>query len=350
MKQDSITRRQGLAMLGAAAAASTFPKPALAQKLDRVTLAIAAAVAGSDTTLVYAGQALGFFKEEGIDLDVEFGQGVAAATSLVASGAMDTAAGGLEALPGFVIQNVPMKAFYVYANRPIFLLGFLKTSKIQTIASLRGARVGVLNLSSGAIPVLQFILKEAGLTLDDVQLTPVGVGAAALAAIKGNQIDALMYYDTGFVSFEQQGVGFNYYSSPRLNQGYPGIGFVALEKTLRDRKSTFQALSRAMTKCAVYAIKDPVGATKAFAQLYPEIGKSIDAEVEVWKRRASIIVPSTQSGNRIWGTIDNADVAWNNLLDVLTIGGVIKQRPPVSSLYTTDFTTDESTIDLSKLR
>jgi len=64
---------------------------------------------------------------------------------------MDIALGGLEAVPGYVLQNVPMKIVYLYANRPIFSIGFLKGSKVQKVADMKGTKVGVVTLGSGTL-------------------------------------------------------------------------------------------------------------------------------------------------------------------------------------------------------
>src|SRR5512132_2303563 len=95
-----------------------------AQKLEKLLLAYSSPVPGSDSTFLFAGKQLGFFKDQGVDLEIQTTGGTVAAAGFIASGAMEVALGGLEAVPGYVLQNVPMKTVYVYANRHLLPIGF----------------------------------------------------------------------------------------------------------------------------------------------------------------------------------------------------------------------------------
>lgn len=320
--------------------------PAHAQKLEKVRLAYSSNVPGSDSTFLFAGKQLGLFEQQGIDLEIQPTGGTVASAGLIASGAMDIALGGLEAMPGYVEKGVPLRAVYVYTYRPIFQLGFLKGSKVQSVPDLRNAKVGVLSLSSGSIPVLEYILREAGMSIKDVQLIPVGLGPSALAAIKSGAVDALMYHDTAYTAFAANGVEYTLYSSPRLEKGYVGQGIYALDTTLKERPQVVTAFLRALTMSLVYATNDPAGATKAFGLLQPEIAKNPSLEEALWRDRMKISEPPPQAKGE-WGYMD-AD-AWNNFLDVLLLGKLITKKPPLDSLYTTQFLAAANTFDRSKL-
>jgi len=316
-----------------------------AQKQEKLLLAYSSPVPGSDSTFLFAGKQLGFFSEQGVDLDIQTTPGSVAAAGFIASGAMEIALGGFEALPGYVLQNVPLKAVYLYANRPIFSVGFLKGSKVQKIADMKGTKIGVVTLGSGSIPVLQYMLKEAGLTMNDVTLVPLGLGSAAVAAIKNGEVQSLSYHDTAFPLFAANGVEFTQlYVSPKLQQGYAGQGIYAQERTLASKRAAVEGFLRGLTKSLAYASKDPTGATRAFGQLYPEVARNPKLEEAAWRERMKII-PVAAPGQ--WGAMDRT--AWENLLDVLLVGGVIKDKPPVDKLYTTDFLKAANQVDLTKL-
>ncbi len=333
-------------VLVAAAVLSGWAAATRGQKLEKLILAYSSTVPGSDSTFLFAGKQLGFFKEQGVDLDIQTTGGTVGASGFIASGVMEVALGGLEAMPGYVLQGVPMRAVYVYANRPIFSLGFLKGSKVQKVSDLKGARVGVLGPASGSVPVLQYTLKEAGLGLGDVTLVPLGMGPATMAAIKKGEVDVITYHDSAFVNFIAQGLEVTLYSSPKLQQGYAGQGIYALEKTLNARKPVVEGFLRGLTKSLVYAMKNPQGATRAFGLLHPEAAKNPGLEEAMWRERMKIcVLPPEAKGQ--WGYTDRT--AWDNMLDVLVIGGVIKDRPPVDKLYTTAFLKAANEVDTSKL-
>jgi ABC-type nitrate/sulfonate/bicarbonate transport system substrate-binding protein len=202
----------------------------------------------------------------------------------------------------------------------------------------------VVTLGSGSIPVLQYMLKEAGLALSDTTLVPLGLGPAAVAAIKKGEVDVLMYHDTAYPIFGANGVEYTVYSSPKLQQGYAGQGIYALERTLAGKRTAIEGFLRGLTKSLAYAMKDPAGATRAFGQLHPEAAKNPTLEEAAWRERMKIVA-SAAPGQ--WGAMDRT--AWENLLDVLLLGGVIKDKPPVEKLYTTDFLKTANQVDLTKL-
>jgi NitT/TauT family transport system substrate-binding protein len=333
-----------ISRLALATCAAFIAGQALAQQHGKLRLAYASVAPGSDSTFLFAGQQLGFFKEQGVEVEIQISGGAVAAAGFVASGAADIGLGSMEAIPGHVLKGVPLKAIYLYSYRPIFKLAFIKGAKVQSVKDLKGAKVGLISAGSASALVLQYILKEAGLAPTDVDLVPLGVGAAAINAIKSGQADVLMYHDTYYPILEANGVGLTYYSSPALERGFAGQAIYALEKTLAQRKPAVEAFLRGLTKALEYATKNPAGATKAFSQLHPEIGKNLALEEKAWRERVKITFPV----NGQWGTMD--DTAWANLLDVLQVGGMIKEKPPVSRLYTNEFVKAANSVDLSKVR
>lgn len=316
---------------------------AAAQQLTKLRIAYASVAPGSDSTFLFAGQQLGYFKEQGIDLDIQISGGAVAAAGFVASGAADLGLGALEPLPGYVQKGVPMKAVYLYSYRPIFRLAFIKDAKVQSVKDLKGAKVGLLSAGSASALVLQYILQEAGMSIKDVQLVPLGVGAAALAAVKNREADVLIYHDTFYPFLEANGIALTYFVSPALERGFAGQAIYGLEKVLTERRPIVEAFLRGMTKSLAYATKDPAGATAAFAKLHPEVGRNPALEERAWRERAKI----TFAINGQWGAMD--DAAWQNLVDVLVAGGMIKEKVATARLYTNDFVKAANAVDLSKL-
>lgn len=341
---------RGVVMVGltVVAVVGGLVEGALAQdKLEKLTLAYSVPNPGSDSTYLFAGKQLGFFKEQGVDLTIQPTQGSVASFGFIASGAVDIALGTLETLPGYVLQGVPIRVVYLYVHRPIYALGLFKDGKVQRVADLKGKKVGVSALGSGAVPVLQYMLKEAGLALTDVSLVPIGVGPSAVAAIKRGDVEAVMFWDTAYANYRAQGIDLQLVSSPKLQQAYAGLGFFALEKTLASRRNTIEAFLRGITKSLAFATKNPEAATRAFAALHPEVGKNPRLEQAIWEERLKIqVLPPAARGQ--WGFME--PVQFENMLDVLMLAGLIKEKPPVEKLYTLEFLKAANAVDLSPIR
>lgn len=350
MTRSGVRAAVRAAVMGVVLAALLVPAwagTASAQGLQKLTLAYSVPVPGSDSTFLFAGKQLGFFKDHGIDLEINPTQGTVAATGFIVSGAADIGLGGIEAAPGYVLQGVPIKVIYVYTYRPIFMVGLFKGGPIKTVADLKGKRIGVSTLGSGAITVLQYMLAEAGIGMKDVTVVPIGVGPSALAAIKkGGEVDALAFWDTMFAYLKAQGVELDHIQSPKLQQAYAGLGIWALDKTLTSRRPLVENFLRGLTKSLAYSERNPAGATAAFGKLHPAIAKNLALEEAVYRERLKIhVLPPEAKGQ--YGYMDRRH--FDSLLDVLHTGGVIKEKPPVEKLFTTEFLKAANDVDLSKL-
>jgi ABC-type nitrate/sulfonate/bicarbonate transport system substrate-binding protein len=155
-----------------------------------------------------------------------------------------------------------------------------------------------------------------------------------------------MYHDTAYTGFAANAVEFTLYSSPRLEKGYVGQGLYALEKTLKDRPKVIEAFLRGLTMSLVYSTNDPAGATKAFGEMQPEVAKNPKLEEVLWRERMKISEPPPHA-NGEWGYMDAA--SWDNFLEVLMLGKLITKKPPLETLYTTQFLKEANAIDKSKL-
>src|ERR1700741_5290102 len=98
---------------------------------------------GSDAAFFYA-KDNGYFKEEGLNVIIDQGEGSAATVTRVMSGAYDAGFGDVNA----IIQNAPLKpreapvlGYMLYSKAPFALLT-KPSSPIQTIKDMAGHRMG----------------------------------------------------------------------------------------------------------------------------------------------------------------------------------------------------------------
>ena len=63
-------------------------------------------------------------------------------------------------------------------------------------------------------------------------------------------------------------------------------------------------------------------------------------EEAAWRERVKI----TYAINGVWGQMN--DQIWENLLEVLLVGAVIKQAPTIGQLYSNEFVAAANKVDL----
>lgn len=150
---------------------------------------------------------LGYFRDEGLDVQINDYSDAAAAAQALLAGAADVCSGSFEKTLNLQSKNHMVKAFVLQGRTPQIAFG-VSTRTLTTYASLvdlRRKKIGVMALDSAASLMTQLLLAKAGLTTQDVSLVPVGSSGAALSAIRSGQIDALCSSDPAMTMLEQKG-------------------------------------------------------------------------------------------------------------------------------------------------
>jgi NitT/TauT family transport system substrate-binding protein len=142
---------------------------------------------------IFAAQELGYFAEENIEFEYVTGQGSGDALKQLLAGNGDIAFAGPEGVFLAVDQGADVVAIYNTYPQNAFVLVAKRESGIQTVADLKGKKIGVLSMASGGRYNTTTLLSTAGLTENDVEL--VAVGPAPTAFLEG-QVDAFMMLST----------------------------------------------------------------------------------------------------------------------------------------------------------
>src|SRR5258707_15882975 len=91
----------------------------------------------------------GFWKAEGLDVEVIGLSGATAGIQQVASGQVDFATVGTEGLLMARAKGVKVKAFYTYVQRPIYQIVALAESGIAKPEDLKDKTIGLPDMGSG---------------------------------------------------------------------------------------------------------------------------------------------------------------------------------------------------------
>jgi len=208
MNRSTINRRTFAS--GAALGAATLAFPALrAQgKLEKAKIALAV---GGKAAFYYLPltitEQLGFFKAEGLDVEISDFAGGARALQAVVGGSADVVSGAYEHTINLQSKNQIFQAFVLQGRAPQIAFG-VSTKNMpayRTIADLRGKKIGVSAPGSSTNMMANLVLARAGLKASDVSFIGVGTGAGALSALRSGQIDAMSNTDPVMTMLEQKG-------------------------------------------------------------------------------------------------------------------------------------------------
>jgi len=190
-----LQRRHAL-IAGAAMLAAPAVLRAQALEKPKATIAV-----GGKNLLYYlpltVAEQLGYFKAEGLDVNIVDFAGGARALQAVVGGSADVVSGAFEHTVNMQSKGQFMRAFVLQGLAPQIVLGVNPKTMpdFKTIADLKGKKVGVTAPGSSTNVMVNFLLAKAGLKPSDVAIVGVGASQGAVAAMTSGQIDAISNLD-----------------------------------------------------------------------------------------------------------------------------------------------------------
>src|SRR5919109_52695 len=149
---------------------------------------------------IFVGIEKGFFKAFGVEPELVYFQAAAPISTAVAAGQIDVGATGLTAATYNIVLGG--ETMWIVADKgrewpdhrltAIVVQKDLYDAGVRTIAALKGKRIGITQLGSTFHYQIGNVLEKDGMSLRDVTLVPLQAMPAALEALKGRQIDAVI--------------------------------------------------------------------------------------------------------------------------------------------------------------
>ena len=204
----TITRRDLIKLAGATAALQLFPALVRAQGLEKKKVSIAV---GGKNLFYYLpltiAEQRGYFKDEGLDVEISDFAGGSRALQAVVGGSADICSGAFEHTISLQNKGQAFRAFALQGRAPQIVLAVsTKTfGDYKTPADLKGKKIGVSAPGSSTNMMVNFFLAKHGLKASDVSIIGVGTGAGAVAAMRSGQIDAMSNLDPVITTLERAG-------------------------------------------------------------------------------------------------------------------------------------------------
>jgi len=147
---------------------------------------IASKAPGESLVPYMISQRLGFYRDEGYDVDVIVTRGTVT-TQVVLSGAVDYGNGG--SIPA-ILGGARMKILVVSTDKPSQHL--VVSPKITDIKQLNGKTVAISDASGNSTLLFREMLKKAGVSVETVQMRALGEPSVRLGALLAGTVDATM--------------------------------------------------------------------------------------------------------------------------------------------------------------
>jgi NitT/TauT family transport system substrate-binding protein len=296
---------------------------------------------------------MGWFKEDGVEVELVPLAGSADCVKTVATKEVAYALPSMEPLAAARPQGVKAKIFYTAYQGNIYGIAVPADSPVQKMTDLKGKNIGVISMGSAGVQIARALAATAGMDpAADINVVVAGEGAQTAAMVRSGQVAALSQFDTQYAMVENAGVKLRVLDTKDIDR-YPSNGLLALEDTLKARPKEAAAVARGYAKGTIFAINNPEAAIRMLYEVYPQTrptGKdeatAIRDDVRVLQARI-VNWKLDKAGVSKWG--ENSETNYGAYAEFLLKWGVIKQKVDVHDLITNELIGSINNFDPTKV-
>jgi NitT/TauT family transport system substrate-binding protein len=244
-------------------AAMSLAAGAQAPEKKKVTIAV-----GGKSLFYYlpltVAERKGFFKEEGLEVEIPDFPGGARALQALVGGSADLVSGAYEHTINMAAKKQPIKAVVLQAKYSsiVLLLPKDKAAKYKSPKDLKGMKVGVTAPGSSTNMFVNNLLAKDGLKPTDISVVGVGAGAGAVAAMEKGELDAMSNLDPVITQLESTGK-YVAIADSRTEKGmkeiyggdYMASVIYATDEFVKKNPNTVQAVVNAMVRADKWIAK-----------------------------------------------------------------------------------------------
>jgi NitT/TauT family transport system substrate-binding protein len=266
----TMNRRTGLLAL-LSTLALTLGTNADAQ--EKATLRLNWLVYGFHTPF-HLGVERGYYKAEGIELEIGDGKGSASAVQVVgAKGDTFGLSDGASIING-ITKGAPIKAVMGIMNTTPFAVIAREDSGIKSLKDLEGKTVAATAGEAG-LTIMPALIKAN--KLDEAKLNFLRIdGAAKLVSVLEKRADALLGgSENQALILEQKGVKTVVLNYADFGVNTMGLAIHVHQDTLKDKPKLVEGFIRATAKAYADAEKDPAAAIAAGLKAKPDLDKDL---------------------------------------------------------------------------
>jgi NitT/TauT family transport system substrate-binding protein len=195
-----------LLQFAAAFAALVVSTSAFAQTPEKKSLALGV---GGKSLLYYLpltiAERKGFFKEQGLDVEITDFSGGAKSLQALVGGSIDVVTGAYEHTIRMQAKGQDIRAVIELGRFPGIAVGVKKDRKWDAPADFKGMKIGVTAPGSSTNMLMNFVMAKASLSPSDASYIGIGSAQSALAAIQKGEIDAISHLEPVMSFLERAG-------------------------------------------------------------------------------------------------------------------------------------------------
>jgi NitT/TauT family transport system substrate-binding protein len=279
----------------------------------------------------------GFYKEEGLDVEIQEGSGSTTVSQLVANGSSPVAYVDAATMMRGVGAGMPIKAVGVTLQQsPMAFIYRADAARPTKVAEIKGSRIAI-TAGDASLAIFTAFMGKLGMKVEDVQMIVVANPAAKEQAVLNKQADALLGYfmDQGPRMQLQTGVKMGW---TRL---YDMAGVTTLSSAIianndwmKDAKNQdlLKRFLRASQRGWQYTYDNRAEAAEIFRKAAPVFTQEI-ALLEIDGTMSIIRTERTKGKAMAWSALED----WKDTQTLLETYAKLKPQPDLNLYYTNSF-------------
>lgn len=338
-----LARAWRYAVLGLALGLGAPPAPVDAA--DRMSMSHAGAAIFR--LPIYVAIQNGYFKDEGIDLQVVDTRSGSDAMKMLAGRSVDISTGQLIDSVLLAKQGIEVKGIALLSQRISNSVVVRKAlaKEIRSIKDIKGRTFGVTGIGSGTWQLAVYLGVLEGLKAEDFNFIGVGSGASVIAALKAGRVDALSYADPENPQLVADGdaeflvdLADDATHKRLIGDTYLNNQIMVLASYAKANPDRVQRFVNALQRANVWAQGRPVEEIAKVVHAYPGFAKIDYAQIVLSLKRmgadgivSSAVIPKAAYENAIKLPLAikaiDAHVPYETLVDTSFAEAAVKKHP-----------------------
>jgi len=285
------------------------------------------------------GKDKGYYKEQGINLDIRSGNGSGSAHRLVANGDSQFSYGSCASMTNLAAKGAPLVSVGVIDAMGTEAIIVRPDAGVKTIADLKGKNL-LTTANAGVNTFFPLVLKNGGLTEADVRVTNVPEGALVSSYLQGagGAVGMLGGLDDKPAEIKANG-GADPVTFPYSDYGVNQVGYciVTTNDTVKNHPDLVKRFMAATVKSYKEAEAHP---DQAIASMADIVGGSMAEDQGKAQARAVLDVTLGvlySKANKDKKLALNVPSDWDDMLKLMKTYNGLETDKPASAFYTNDF-------------
>jgi NitT/TauT family transport system substrate-binding protein len=279
---------------------------------------------------VFAAEAQGYFKEAGLDVDIQRGYGSGDTVKRTATGAADI---GMADMASVIVgrgNGLAVKQVANLLDRSADAIFYLKGAGISTPKDLPGRSLGA-TIGETTLNLLPVFAANAGFDHKKVEIVNLAP-PAKFPTFVSKKVDAIVAFRTEepgiMAAASKAGVQADRFLFSDFGVDYYSIGLIVSDETLAKRPETVKKVLGAVLRGYAFAFKNPQQVADIFIKRFPESNRELS--LAQWTVSSEHILTDRTRANGL-GYIDRGKM--QHTLDLITKYQEVKQAVGLDDIY-----------------